>query len=117
MKRMSLLLVLVVGIGFANGASACEGCRTWSGGQVTCWSGLDKGAQLCYGGWGTPCYTEGQCEVPPVEGVAVSVLARSEQVCADGPLGCEATLDRERPAAGFVLETPSEVVAKRSVPL
>src|SRR5947209_4476887 len=105
MKRLSLLLALIVPMAFADSAAACEGCRWWYG-SVTCWSGYTRGAEWCYGGWGTACETGGTCVVPIVEGVSAGVLAPSEHVCTDGPLGCN-TLDRERPTAGFALDRPS----------
>lgn len=114
-KRLSIFVLCLVAIAFASSASACEICKTLMGGQVTCWSGAPKGADWCFGGFGQPCQTGGDCVIPGFEGgiTIFSVLPPSERVCTDGPLGCSATaLDREHPAGGFALERTTKAVSK-----
>ena len=110
MKRVYLSLLFLAVMAFASSASACEICKGWAG-QTTCWSGQPTGYQWCYGGWGNPCELGDWCDTR--QGLAAPVTP-SEQVCADGPLGCASQPGAVDAApSGFALERPSPMTAKR----
>jgi hypothetical protein len=105
MRRVYLPLLFLALLAFASTASACEVCKSWFG-ETTCWSGEPKGAQWCYGGWGTECQSGGTCpEEPPFEWGAVEP---PDTVCASGPLGCS-----EVSPAGFALDRATDAAPAR----
>lgn len=93
----AIAVLLVIIVGFAMSASACEKCKEDQWKVTRCSSGETSGAQSCWGGSGEPCVEAGGSCGSSGPGEVLNPTPLLNEPC----LSCS----EEAPRQGFVLRS------------